>query len=918
MKAPEIAAVARIARRTARRNWKRTALIVAIIAIPVAASQLTAGMIAAGQISDAEYATQQLGAADVVVQGFAPTEQSMGWVERQVAELAQGADVLRFRNAYGAIPDATEYVEVTDLDVTAPLARGKLGLVAGAVPDEPGEVALSDLLLTLTGAGIGDEVTIALEGLEAPFTVVGTVRDVLYRNRSVAIISASDMDTVYANASNSLEFVGRDANWLIATADPDGLLGALSQRWETARSEFRPLPVSPRPEVLTFLDDDLYASLNADQVAALAVYAESSMPGEAANPDYVPGDAASQEALYAFQDALYREAWRVLGGYPAIYPEVGGSTAMNYTGFESGASRVLQAPAVLGTLLGALLLAEVALVAGAAYATGIRRRLRELGLLAVNGATSQHLRWIVVGEGVVAGLLGAGLGSLIGLVLMNAGRATVQRFVERFIIGSPLGVAELLAPALVGVAAATLAAWVPARSASRVPAITALQGRMPLSHPRRWVVPSGIAITGFGAFLVIVARTALGSSGVVQAGLGVALMIGGFALLTGPIVAWVGTHADRFPAVTRLVIRDSARQRTRAATAIAATMVVLVAPIVAGAAIRTDQVRNLNYGLAENPAHVLVAGESAYTMPPHSDVDPADVSAVAQVLPASQYTEFAVYGEAAVGRIVRDGVVDASRGPGVDPDEMLTAAGSSELLALLGVAEAAADLDAGRAVILGVERRDVELRIGEHTVDAVEVPAHVMRYQFPRILVGERLAAELGLGESHTVALFVNDRPLTEKERLLVDESGTARSVWGERITPNQMMVVAGGATLLVVLLIIALVTALAATESDHDIRTMVAVGAPPRIRRRFLGIQTAYYTLFAAILATPLAMLLMNVASGDSFVDVGPFGALPTNTIVTPWLMIGLVVVAIPLAVGAVTALAARSAPTVPPRRIG
>ena len=53
---------------------------------------------------------------------------------------------------------------------------------------------------------------------------------------------------------------------------------------------------------------------------------------------------------------------------------------MNYTGFESGASRVLQAPAVLGTLLGALLLAEVALVAGAAYATGIRRRLRELGV----------------------------------------------------------------------------------------------------------------------------------------------------------------------------------------------------------------------------------------------------------------------------------------------------------------------------------------------------------------------------------------------------------------------------------------------------------------------------------------------------------------------------------------------------------
>lgn len=919
MKTPELAAVARVARRTARRNWKRTALVVALIAVPVAASQIAAGMIAAGQIAPEEYATQQLGAADVLVQSFAPTAASMSWVDDQLAELAPGAETSRYRNAYAAIPDVTEYLEVTDLDITAPLAAGKLGLVAGSSPDAPGEVALSDGLLQLTGAAVGGEVTLAIEGMGEvrTYTIVGQIRDVLYRNRAIALISPHDMDAVYADSAATGEYISRDASWLVATDQPDALASQLSARWEADRQDFRPVPSTPRPEILSFLDDDLYASLSADQVATLAALAQEQSPGEPVTSGPVVASSGSDQELIRFQDSVYQEAFRLLGGFSPLFPEVGVATFSSFAYWESGTDRVLHAPAVIGAVVAALLMAEVALVAGAAYATGIRRRLRELGLLSVNGATVRHLRSIVVGEGFIAGVLGAGIGSGIALAAMTLGRPVAQRLVDRFIEGTPLGLLELAAPAVVGIAAAIIAAWVPARSAARVPATTALEGRMPLSAPHRWVVPAGVGLTGFGTFLLIVAKTALGSSGAYQAGLGVALMIAGFALMASPMVAWMGRRADHFPAVSRLVVRDSARQRTRAATAIAATMVVLVAPVAAGAAIQTDIARTEIHGLDENPRHVLVAHESGYSIPPLGDVAPEDVAVVAGLLPDAEKLEFGVYD--GLARLVDNGRSVADAHGNGDVGAMTIALGNGRLLEGLGVGDVADEFAAGQVIVLGLERRTVDVVVGDRVIPAIEVPANVMKFQFPRVLVTEEVAADLRLGESRNVVLFVNDDPLTEAEIVKVgDATAAARPVWAQRITPNQMMLIVGGATLLVVLLIVALVTALAATESDHDLRTMVAVGAPPRIRRRFLGIQTIYYTLFAAVLATPLAMLLLNVSTTDNWVEVGPFGSIDGSSVATPWLMIGIVVVGIPLVVGGLTALTVRSAPTVPPRRIG
>ena len=61
-------------------------------------------------------------------------------------------------------------------------------------------------------------------------------------------------------------------------------------------------------------------------------------------------------------------------------------------------------------VLGALALVEAALVASAAFAVSIRRRQRELGLLAACGATPRQLAGTVLAEATILGLLAASPG----------------------------------------------------------------------------------------------------------------------------------------------------------------------------------------------------------------------------------------------------------------------------------------------------------------------------------------------------------------------------------------------------------------------------------------------------------------------------------------------------------------------------
>jgi hypothetical protein len=115
----------------------------------------------------------------------------------------------------------------------------------------------------------------------------------------------------------------------------------------------------------------------------------------------------------------------------------------------------------------------------------------------------------------------------------------------------------------------------------------------------------------------------------------------------------------------------------------------------------------------------------------------------------------------------------------------------------------------------------------------------------------------------------------------------------------------------------VALVTAVSAAEVDHEVRTIVAVGAPGSIRRRFLGLLTGYQTLVAMALAVPLGLGLVWVfSSAASYISAGPFGVVDSSMVIVPgpWLLSFAVL--LPSVIGLLTLASVRSAPVTPPRR--
>ncbi|HEX5561360.1 MAG TPA: hypothetical protein VFX52_06930, partial [Nocardioidaceae bacterium] len=80
-----------------------------------------------------------------------------------------------------------------------------------------------------------------------------------------------------------------------------------------------------------------------------------------------------------------------------------------------------------GLIIGLAVL-EVVLLAGPAFAVGVRRRRRDLALVAANGGTPAHLRRIVLADGVVLGLAGAAVGIVGGVALAVLARPLVEMY----------------------------------------------------------------------------------------------------------------------------------------------------------------------------------------------------------------------------------------------------------------------------------------------------------------------------------------------------------------------------------------------------------------------------------------------------------------------------------------------------------
>jgi putative ABC transport system permease protein len=288
-------------------------------------------------------------------------------------------------------------------------------------------------------------------------------------------------------------------------------------------------------------------------------------------------------------------------------------------------------PETIIAVVGLFGMVLIALVSVGGFMVLAQRRLRSLGLLAANGATTKHVRLVVRTNGTIVGLVGTVIGGLLGLVAWLISRPTIERTGHHLI--GPFHLPWIMIGPAMGLAivATYLAAGRPARAVAAVPVHEALSGRpMPPTKVRFSVLP------GLAFFVIAFVLLSFASVSGQESPNAPFLLLGLIALvpaviLLAPFCLALAAYLGRFlPIGPRLALRDLYRYRARSGAAMAAISVaVLVAVVTAAAAsLRYDQY--LDYaGPNLAPNEVVV-----HVVPPSHPPPPSQVSELMATLDA--------------------------------------------------------------------------------------------------------------------------------------------------------------------------------------------------------------------------------------------------------------------------------------------
>ena len=230
-------------------------------------------------------------------------------------------------------------------------------------------------------------------------------------------------------------------------------------------------------------------------------------------------------------------------------------------------------------VIGGVVLTVVGIVISAAFAVGARRQLVTLGQLSANGAPGPVLRATLVLQGTLTGMAGAVLGLALATVALAFVRGWFESQLDRRFDAYDIKLPQIGGAMAVGVAAATIAALVPVRTATRIPTLAARAGRRPLAPVRHHVTAAGaLAVAvGLGLLGLAVLGSATGEDGQIWA---LVAVIGGVlellraCAMAPAVVAHLEPLAGRargssrwrpaaWPANAAALVRWSARSRQR-------------------------------------------------------------------------------------------------------------------------------------------------------------------------------------------------------------------------------------------------------------------------------------------------------------------------------------------------------------------
>jgi putative ABC transport system permease protein len=853
----------RIARREAWRNRGRSALIIALIGLPVLVLAVADIAYRTWQLSPQEKLARTIGHADAIVRwnggtgikqdprrlydltfstvgnGTTNTEPPAPPTATLLANLPPGTRAIRWKQSTGGVDSARgrALVQLNGLDYGDPMTRGLVKPVRGHAPRTTGEIALTRTLADNLGLHLGDTVrTVRPDGT---FRLVGIVAGTSTRNATAAYVLPAALPAG-SSGDTSVENL-----WLV-----DG------------------------PGALTWSD-----------VLALNK-----------------------------------------GGYVAVsrqvYLHAPPKSQVGYT--AQGPHGISPKSAATGILVGGMALLEIVLLAGPAFAVSARRQRHDLALLAAVGGRREDLRNVVLAKGVVLGLAGGLVSAVAAVGLAAIGIAAAGPHVDPIPGGFDVRPLELLALTGVSLVAALAAAVFPALGAARTEVVTALAGRRGIVRTRKRVPLFGVLVAGAGVLV------ALGGLGASANGLviltGVALTEVGLIVCL-PALLGLASRAGRWlPLSPRIALRDAARNRSSAASAIAAVMAAVIGCVAAliGVASAHDQDRRSYQPIVPvNEGYVGPLGG-------HNSTPDRVIAALQSTLPGSRAVPLTVPGGGCTDRYTCDqtavGPAGATNYTGRIPAVLVDDGSSVETLMRARVPAAVDALRAGRAVVTDpsmVANGTVSLDISDGTANSdktARVPAVVVdsRSAFVQVVLPPSLLARLHV-KSHVEAVYVDTahRPTTAERQAADAALGhldpylnleVETGFHSSRLMMMLTMVVAAAAIAIGATMI---ATALSNVDSRPDLTTLAAVGAAPRTRRVLSMSRAGVIATLGTVLGAA-AGFVPSVAwlHAQSFRIplVGSDGSLAPVRLVVPWLPLTVVVVAVPIAAMLVAGLFSRS----------
>src|SRR5215218_6727583 len=573
-----------------------------------------------------------------------------------------------------------------------------------------------------------------------------------------------------------------------------------------------------------------------------------------------------------------------------------------------------------------LLLAS--LVAAAGFAVVAQRRLRQLGMLAVVGATHKQLRLVLVTNGALVGTIAAVGGTLIGLALWVIVAPTLESAIGHRVDRLSLPWLPVSLTVMLAVIAATAAAWWPARTVARVPVILALSGRPPRPRPARNAALAAAVLIAFGIGCLALSdrdRPALIVAGIVAT-------IIGCLLLGPPAIRVFSGLAGRVSVAPRLALRDLGRYQARSGAALAA--VTLALGIAATVVVITSAEHAKQ---AAEPPNLSDRQVRAYTGPPELREEPAiltpaqrerQAAAVRQLageldgataIPLAKPFEPGTRAMVSGDTRVRPALAPAKRiTPKLYHPQAQLYVATPAVLSYVGINPATVDpgadfladrsVDTDELVMPSYSRRET---IALTNVQRIETGGRLFGSAFgstkpPMFITLDGLQrrgwAQIGAGW-----LIESTPPLTSDQiadaRERAADAGLTLEVKRDDHAPTRAMAITTAAGALLALGILALTVGLIRSESSGDLRTLTATGATSRIRRRLTATTAGALALLGALLGVAGAYVVLLALYYD---DLGYLSDVPV-------LYLGLAVIGVPLAATAAGwLLAAREPPAI------